>query len=82
MSGYSSLWIQGSSFRAALFVKIVGGSDKAMQFEVVDNPKLKFWIPSKACTDEGNGQYSLAFWFKKTDFLSNVFSRYASYYKR
>lgn len=77
---YVSLWSVGSRVRAALTVTIVAQTDKAIQFEVADNPKIKLWFPLKAVRLVGEDQYQLAHWFSFNDFARNVFDRYANHY--
>lgn len=79
---YMTIWKEGYSVRAALMVSKVAESDKAVQMEVTDNPKMKLWFPKKALTVAGEGQLKLAPWFTLNDFTRNAFDRYANHYKR
>jgi len=76
---YTTIW-SGSAVRAALTVKMRGQTAGAVQFVVADNAKLTFWLPKKALSMV-DGQYTLAFWFTKSDYLKNIFDRYATHYK-
>jgi hypothetical protein len=80
---YMTIWSIGYRVRAALTVTIVAESEKAIQFQVADNPKIKLWFPRKAL-NEVNGaldrHFELARWFTFNDFTRNVFDRYASHY--
>jgi hypothetical protein len=77
---YVSLWSVGYRVKAALTVTIVATTDKAVQFEVADNPKIKLWFPAKAVTEVSEGQFKIAHWFSFNEFTRNVFDRYASHY--
>lgn len=79
---YVSLWSIGYRVKAALCVTVVAQTDKAIQFEVVDNPKIKLWFPLKALTKDavGENSYKIAHWFSFNVFVRNVFNRYASHY--
>lgn len=77
---YVSLWSVGYRVKAALCVKIVATTDKAIQFEVADNPKIKLWFPLKAISMPGEEQYKIAHWFSFNEFTRGVFNRYASHY--
>ena len=79
---YVSLWSIGYRVRAALCVTVVAQTDKAIQFEVVDNPKIKLWFPLKALTKDavGENSYKIAHWFSFNDFVRSVFNRYANHY--
>ena len=76
---YFTIW-SGSAVRAALTVKMRGQTAGAVQFVVADNDKCTFWLPKKALSME-DGQYKLAFWFTKSDYLKGLFDRYANHYK-
>jgi len=80
---YVSIWSIGYRVKAALRVTLVAETEKAMQFQVADNPKIKLWFPRKAVLQVNGaaGQhYELARWFTFNDFTRNVFDRYASHY--
>lgn len=77
---YVSLWSVGYRVKAALTVVMVAETDKAIQFEVADNPKIKLWFPRKALTVFENNQWKIAPWFTFNDFTRGVFDRYASHY--
>lgn len=78
------IWVSGYRVNAALVVREIGSSDKAIQFEVANNPKIKLWFPRKALTADKNIQnvLNLARWFSFNDFLRSVFDRYADHYNR
>ena len=77
---YVSLWSVGSRVSAALTVVVVAQTDKAIQFEVADNTKIKLWFPRKALTVMENNQWKIAHWFSFNEFTRGVFNRYASHY--
>ena len=79
MNEYTTIW-SGRAVRAALTVKVLDQSSGAIKFVVPDNEKCTFWLPKKALR-EVDGQYDLAFWFIKGDYLRSLFDRYASHYK-
>ena len=76
---YTTIW-SGRNVRAALTVKKIDESTGAMKFVVADNAKCTFWLPKKALKAM-DGQYDLAFWFTKGDYLRGLFDRYATHYK-
>ena len=77
---YTTIW-SGRKVRAALTVKVVDESTAAIKFAVPDSrSKATFWLPKKALTVT-DGQYDLAFWFTKGDYLRGLFDRYATHYR-
>ena len=83
---YQTIWTEGNRVRAALMVTYVGESDKAVQYQVADNPKMKLWFPKKALKVLGSigdhSQMKLAPWFTMNEFTKNAFDRYANHYKK
>lgn len=77
---YVSLWSVGYRVKAALCVVVVAQTDKAIQFEVADNTKIKLWFPRKALTVMENNQWKIAHWFSFNEFTRGVFNRYANHY--
>lgn len=77
---YVSLWSVGSRVSAALTVVVVAQTDKAIQFEVADNTKIKLWFPRKALMAYDNNQWKIAPWFTFNTFVRGVFDRYANHY--
>lgn len=77
---YRTIWTNGYRVRAALFVAIVNETDKALQVQVVDNPKVNLWFPRKALTSVDESQLQLARWFTMNQFTKNIFDRYANHY--
>jgi hypothetical protein len=78
------LWSSGYSVSSSLAVSIVKESDKAIQFQVLDNEKCLFWLPKKAVKfdTKTEGVINLASWFAKDSFLASMFNRYGNHYKR
>ena len=70
----------GYRVKAALCVVVVAETDKAIQFEVADNTKIKLWFPRKALTVMENNQWKIAHWFTFNTFVRGVFDRYANHY--
>lgn len=77
-----TLWKTGRAVNAALYVDYTGETAKAIQFTVVDNPKLSFWLPKKAVKFEQENQALIAHWFPLGDFAQNMFDRYGNHYSR
>lgn len=77
-----TLWLQGRAVSAALYVDYTGETAKAIQFTVVDNPKLSFWLPKKAVKFLADNQINIAYWCKLGDFAQNMFDRYGNHYRR
>ena len=82
MSPFYTLWKNGSKVNAALTVKMLEDSGKAVRFQVADNEKMTFWVPAKALVFSDPQQIRIAFWFTPGDFMRNVFDRYANHYNR
>lgn len=77
---YTTIW-SGRAVRAALTVKVVDQSSAAIKFLVPDSlSNATFWLPKKALRMV-DGQYDLAFWFVKGDYLRGLFDRYATHYR-
>lgn len=78
------LWSTGYAVHQSLGVEIIGETEKAYKFKLTDNPKCSFYLPKKALSFDTTtvGIVNLARWFKMDEFLSSMFNRYASHYRR
>jgi hypothetical protein len=80
-----SIWKTGYSASSALGVSIVGETDKAYKFQVLDSAKgYTFFMPKKAIKFDPNNEGILILqnWFIVEGFIAFLFDRYANYYKR
>lgn len=83
-----TLWKHNWNFTStALHCNIKKETEKAIQFEVAENPKYTFWIPKKALKieiDEKNDYTSaiIAKWCELGEWYHKAANRYANYYKR
>ena len=80
-----TLWSEGYSYSRAMAVEIVNRTAKAIQVQVVANPKCKLWFPLKAISfpSEYAGDIGcVAKWFTLDQFASNMFDRFGNSYKR
>ena len=82
-----TLWKHNWNFTStALHVNIKKETEKAVQFEVFDNPKYTFWIPKKALKLETDGNdytvATIAKWCKLGEWYYKAADRYANHYKR
>jgi hypothetical protein len=80
-----TLWQQNLGSSTALHVNIKKETEKAIQFEAVDNPKYTFWFPKKALKFEEDGESVMAFiarWCTPGEWYYKAADRYANYYKR
>lgn len=79
-----SLWANGYAVSKSLYVEMIGETEKAYKFKVVDSPKCSFYMPKKAVTfdTELTGIINMARWFKMDTFLSSMFDQYANHYNR
>lgn len=77
-----TLWHNRRAVMAALYVDYTGETAKAIQFTVVDNPRLSFWLPKKAVKFAEDNQATIAHWFPVTGFALDMFEHYGSHYSR
>lgn len=80
-----TLWKSGYSINKAMYVEMVSETPKAYKFKCMDSAKeYTFFLPKAACRFDKNnsGIISLANWFTVEGFLSFLFDRYATAYKR
>ena len=85
MENVYSIWKTGYSVHTALGVLLVGETERALKFKVLNaNKDLFFHLPKKAVkfNTENEGIINLAYWFTADDFLRSLFDRYANHYKR
>ena len=80
-----SIWVNGNKRSLALGVILVGETDAAFKFKILNSDRdLTFFLPKKAikldATNEGI--MLLARWFKVEGFLANMFDRFANSYSR
>ena len=79
-----SIWKNGYSVRAAMSAELVGETDKALKFKVLNSVKeYTFFIPKKAIKYDTRVEncINLAPWFMIEGFLRFLFDRYATHYK-
>jgi hypothetical protein len=83
-----SLWKNNQNFTSTvLHVLIKKETEKAIQFEVIANPKLTFWLPKKAVkieVDQENDytKATIANWCTLDQWYWIAADRYANYFKR
>lgn len=84
MENYFTLWLSGMSVNSALSVRLVNETEKAMQFELLDNEKVTLWFPKAALKPEQSNPelLNIARWFNFNEFSNSVWKRYASYYRK
>jgi len=85
MENIYSIWKTGYSVCTALGVELVGETEKAFKFKVLNSEKeYTFFMPKKAVTfDKKNeGIINLARWFVPEGFVAFLSDRYANHYRR
>ena len=85
MENIYSIWKSSYSVNAALSVELVGETEKAIKFKVLNSSEnYNFFMPKKAVSfDKKNqGIINLARWFVPEGFVAFLFDRYADHYRR
>ena len=85
MENIYNIWRSGYSVSAALSVELVGETEKAYKFKVLDSAKeFTFFLPKRALKFDKKvpGVINLACWFTLEGFTAFLFDRFASHYKR
>jgi hypothetical protein len=85
MENVYSIWKTGRSVHTALSVLLVGETERALKFKVLDaNKDLFFHLPKKAVKfdTKNEGIINLAHWFTVDDFLRSLLDRFATHFKR
>jgi hypothetical protein len=80
-----TLWKTGYNVQRGMYVEMVSETPKAYKFKCMDSAKeYTFFLPKAACRFDKNvrGIINLANWFNVEGFLSFLFDRYATIYKR
>lgn len=78
----TTLWSNTSNFTSiALHVNIKKETEKAVQFEVVENTKYTFWLPKKALRFQDD-IIELAYWCAPGEWYVRAAERYGNFYKR
>lgn len=80
-----TLWKTGYNVSHALYVEIVGETEKAYKFKELGSPKgYTFFMPKKACQidSKNEGIMTIKSWFNFEGFVAFLFDRYASHYAR
>lgn len=80
-----TLWKTGYNVQRGMSVEMISETPKAYKFKCLDSTKeYYFFLPKAACRFDKNvrGIINLANWFTVEGFLSFLFDRYASIYKR
>jgi hypothetical protein len=79
-----SIWKSGYGVSTAMGVLLVGETEKAMKFKVLNsNKELFFHLPKKALKfdTKNEGIVNLAHWFTLDGYVRNLFDRFANHYK-
>lgn len=85
MNKVYSIWVSGSKMNSALGVEVVGETDKAIKFSVLNSTRdYTFFLPKAAVKvdAENEGILLLARWFKLEGFIASMFDRFSNYYVR
>jgi hypothetical protein len=85
MENVYNIWKTGHMVRTSLGVILVGETERAYKFKVLNSEKeYYFFMPKKAVKFDTKleGTINLARWFTVDGFLRFLFDRYASHYKR
>ena len=85
METVHSIWKSGYSVNTALGVLLIGETDRAFKFKVLNsNTELFFHLPKKAVKFDAKneGVINLAHWFTVDGYLRTLFDRFANHYKR
>jgi|APFre7841882793_1041355.scaffolds.fasta_scaffold25166_2 hypothetical protein len=85
MSTVHSIWKTGYAVHTALGVELVGETEKAMKFKVLNSSKgYTFYMPKKALAADKTteGILNLAPWYKIEGFIEYLFDQYANHYAR
>lgn len=78
----TTLWKDNGNFTSvALHVNIKKETEKAIQFEVVENTKYTFWLPKKAVSFQDD-MFMMARWCTPGEWYGRAADRYGSFYKR
>lgn len=80
-----SIWKTGYAVNTALGVLLIGETEKAFKFKILNsNRELYFHLPKKALSFDAKneGIINLARWFTIEGYLANLFDRFANHYKR
>lgn len=77
-----TLWRDNQNWTSsALLVRVKKETEKAIQFSVVDNEKMSFWLPKKAIKFQ-DGMAVMARWCTPGEWYWKAENRYASHYRR
>ena len=60
-----------------VLVEVANESEKAVQFWIIDQPKITFWMPKSALTTERDDDgdiwaFSIKHWFQPSAFVKNA----------
>lgn len=79
------IWKNGYSVNTAMDVLLVGETEKAMKFRILNsNREIFFHLPKKALKFDTkvDGVMILAHWFILDGYVRNLFDRFANHDKR
>lgn len=79
-----AIWKSGYAVNTAMGVLLVGETEKAMKFRVLNSDReIFFHLPKKALKfdTKNEGIVKLAHWFTIDGYLRNLFDRFANHYK-
>jgi len=85
MKNIYNIWRSGYSVSTALGVELIGETEKAYKFKVLNSTKeYTFFLPKKAVKfdTEVEGIINLARWFAADGFTAFLFNTFSTHYKR
>jgi hypothetical protein len=85
MENIYSIWKTGYSVNTALSVELVGETERAYKFKVLNSDRdYTFFLPKAAVSFDKKiqGVINLKRWFTVEGFLSYIFDNFASHYRR
>jgi hypothetical protein len=85
MENIFNIWKSGYAVRASLGTILVGETDRAYKFKVLNSSRdLFFHLPKKAVKFDPTleATINLAHWFTADEYLRGLFDRYANHYAR
>lgn len=67
-------------------VEVSNESEKAVQFFLIDQPKITFWVPKSALDTERDDDgdiwaFKIKKWFKPSDFVCNALVDYGNVHR-
>ena len=79
---------KGSNFicQVNVLVEVAKESEKAVQFFLIDQPKITFWMPKSALTTERDDDgdiwaFVIKHWFNPSDFIRNAMVDYGNVHR-